>query len=753
MSEIEKINALGDDSSSELWDPTFGEETENLLSRVFSSDEDAKEKVKEETLHIMQLCGNPKTESNNDTGLVFGYVQSGKTLSFTTLTALARDNGYQLVIVIAGISTNLVNQSYQRLQKDLNINQEDLNINQGFLRKWVMLKNPQTPYKNPQDKNTIKQELDRWKNDNTPEYLKKTLLITVMKNTHYLKNLITVLQQLNLKGVPTLIIDDEGDQASMNTRASVNARRENDGEVLTELDMSTIYGRIREIKSILPHHTFIQYTATPQAPLFINIMDNLSPNFIQLLTPGEKYTGGISFFKEHHYIVKNIPYSEIYTENNPITDIPDSLAEAMRIFFLGVSEGWYKLKNGITRGVARNRTMMVHPSRLVDDHGTYHNWVNNAKGQWAKILIERNDNDASKIQLIDEFRTTYADLKANIEDLLSFEELLQDLGHYIRDTAVEELNSIAGSLVDWNSSYSFILVGGQAMDRGFTVEGLTVTYMPRNKGVGNADTIQQRARFFGYKKDYIGFCRVYLDAENTHLFSEYVDHEEDIRNKLKEHKGNHLNELDREFVLNNMFELTRKNVLSDKLERNKFGNAWLRIKTPHDTDFIIKHNKEVYNQFFEKYSDKFRDDEGHEKRTEEQKHLVAKIPLKDIYKDLISQLKYTRQSDSSSFTKLKAIITDKLPPEESFVYLIKKGASRKRSLKKKKNEILNLFQGKNPKTGEVIYPGDDKIKEENHVSLQIHNLELKDTNYTDIVTIAIWIPERLSKSLIRIKEK
>lgn len=753
MSELEKINALSDDSNSESWNPLFGEETESLLSRIFGSDEEAKEKVKEETHHIMQLCGNPESDTNNDTGLVFGYVQSGKTLSFTSLTALARDNGYQLVIIVAGISTNLVNQSYQRLQKDLN-------INQGHLRKWVMLNNPQDPYKNPQDKNTIKRELDSWKNENTPEHLKKTLLITVMKNTNHLKNLIAVLQQLDLSGVPTLIIDDEGDQASMNTRASANAKREANGEILTELEMSTIYRRIREIKSILPHHTFIQYTATPQAPLFINIMDNLSPNFIQLLTPGEKYTGGMSFFKEHHYIVKNIPYSEIYSEDNPVSDIPDSLAEAMRIFFLGVSEGHFKMKNGITEGVTRNRTMMVHPSRLVDDHGTYHNWVNNAKGQWAKILIERDDNDTSKIQLIDEFRKAYTDLNSNINDLPSFEELLQDLGHYIRGTAVEELNSKAGSLVDWNNNYSFILVGGQAMDRGFTVEGLTVTYMPRDtkgKGVGNADTVQQRARFFGYKKDYIGFCRVYLNAEVAHSFSEYIDHEEDIRNKLKAHQlsGNHLNDLKRQFVLDEVFKLTRKNVLSDDLERNKFGNKWLRIKAPHDTDFIIEHNKAVYNQFFEKYSNEFQDDEGHEERTEEQKHLVAKVSLKDIYEDLISKLKYTRQSDSSSFTSLKAVIAlymDEFPPEESFVYLIKKGASRKRSLNKK-DEILNLFQGKNPRTGEVIYPGDEKIKEENHVSIQIHNLDLKDTDHRDIVSIAVWIPERLSKSLVKIKEK
>ena len=540
----------------------------------------------------------------------------------------------------------------------------------------------------------------------------------------------------------------------MNTRASANAKREANGEVLTELEMSTIYRRIREVKSILPHHTFIQYTATPQAPLFINIMDNLSPNFIQLLTPGEKYTGGMSFFKEHHYIIRNIPYNEIYSDDNPLTEVPDSLLDAMRIFFLGVSAG---IQIGDVAGNPRNRSMMVHPSRLVEEHETYHNWVNTVKSQWAKILIDRGETDDAKIQLIEEFKSAYKDLKANIPNLPSFEDLLQYLGPYIRGTAVEELNSIAGSLVDWVSNYSFILVGGQAMDRGFTVEGLTVTYMPRNKGVGNADTIQQRARFFGYKKDFIGFCRVYLDSENAHLFSEYVDHEEDIRNKLQEYKisGNHLNDLKRQFVLDQMFKLTRKNVLSDDLERDKFGNAWLRIKAPHDTDFIIKHNKNVYDQFSKKYSNQFQEDEGHEKRTKEQKHLVAKASLKDVYEGLISKLKYTRQSDSSAFTSLKAVIalyTDEFPPEESFVYLIKKGATRKRSLNKK-DEILNLFQGKNPKTGEIIYPGDDKIKEEDHVSIQIHNLELKDTDYKNIVSIAVWIPERLSKSLVKIKEK
>ncbi len=741
MAKTENINIIPNQAIDNNWSPEYGEETEKLLTKVFGNDIEAKEKVKEETYHIMKLCGNPNDDTNDDTGLVFGYVQSGKTLSFTTLTALARDNNYQIVIVLAGISTNLVNQSFSRLQNDLD-------INQGFHRKWVMLNNPKAPLRNPQDKNTIQRELQNWKKPNTPDDFKKTLLITVMKNTSHLRNLLLVLEKLDLSNVPTLIIDDEGDQASMNTRASANARRERNGEVLTELQMSTIYRRIRDLKNILPHHTFIQYTATPQAPLFINILDNLSPNFIQLLTPGEKYTGGRAFCQENHFIVREIPYSEIYSDDNVFEEAPETLKEAMRTFFLSVTSGRLL---GDKKGNPKNRSMMVHPSRLVEEHGVYYDWVTYIKSFWEKVLLERDDNDETRQQVISEFRKSYKDLKSNAPDIQPFEELLLTLGHNISNTAVEQLNSRAGSSVAWSSNYSFILVGGQAMDRGFTVEGLTITYMPRNRGVGNADTIQQRARFFGYKKDYLGHCRVYLDAENIHLFSEYVNHEEDIRKKLLEHKlsGQHLNELERRFVLDEMFRLTRTNVLSEDLTRTTFGNRWVRIKAPHDSEIIIESNRNAFKAFFSKYESKFVEDIGHQERTEEQKHLVAKIPLKVLFEDLLNELKFTRQTDSATYTNLKSVIdlyTDEFPPEDSFVYIINKGNPRTRRLKK--DEIQQLFQGKNPRTGDVIYPGDEKIKSDDSVTVQIHNLDFRNTEYSNIITIAVWIPARLSQSLI-----
>ena len=120
--------------------------------------------------------------------------------------------------------------------------------------------------------------------------------------------------------------------------------------------MSTIYGRIRDLKNILPHHTFIQYTATPQAPLFINIFDNLSPNFIQLLTPGDKYTGGRAFCLENHFIIRQIPYSEIYSDDNNFDEAPETLKDAMRTFFLSVTSGRLF---GDRKGNPKNRSMMV----------------------------------------------------------------------------------------------------------------------------------------------------------------------------------------------------------------------------------------------------------------------------------------------------------------------------------------------------------------------------------------------------------
>ena len=196
---------------------------------------------------------------------------------------------------------------------------------------------------------------------------------------------------------------------------------------------------------------------------------------------------------------------------------------------------------GVTAGIIEsgnigNRSMLVHPSHRTFQHQEYYYWVRNIIEDW-KLVLNLPDHDADKQELIEDFRVAYGDLAQTVGDTLPpFDELVLHFRFAFRNTRVLEVNTREGPtpLVDWRSAYGWILVGGQAMDRGFTVEGLTVTYMPRGIGVGNADTVQQRARFFGYKRPYLGYCRVYLEQGTLRAFQTYVEHEEDIRTQLTE---------------------------------------------------------------------------------------------------------------------------------------------------------------------------------------------------------------------------
>lgn len=746
MAEIIEIQTSGDVHD---WTPFVGDETAGLLrSKGFANADgtlnEGGQRVLDETYRIMQVCGNPDQPANNDTGIVIGYVQSGKTLSFTTLTALARDNNYQIVIIIAGTTTPLVNQSTDRVRKDLRVNDR-----YGFDQKWTQIKNPNTQG----DLDLITGVLEQWADPSFSNDRCRTILITVMKNGSHLRNLANLLSGIDLNGVPTLIIDDESDQASLNTRARWAARQGLDIETLSENEVSTIYRRITNLRSIFPHHTFLQYTATPQANLFINIVDRLSPNFIKLLTPGSDYTGGIQFFKENPNLICEIPLNSAPNTHEP----PDALLAALRFFYLGVTAGTvlelYKLPG------QHNRSMLIHPSRLQGDHTTFYGWVNTIKESWRRLLS--GDDEDEKSDLLRDFRITYNDLQMTVPNLPSFETLTgNDLIHAIQYTPIVEVNSRRGATpqINWPDYYSWILVGGQSMDRGFTVEGLTVTYMPRNIGVGNVDTIQQRARFFGYKRGYLGYCRVFLDQVTIDAYTNIVDHEEDVRNRLIEFDVNnkHLNDWYREAVLDQMLNLTRANVLYDDLDRDQFGDDWFRINAPHDTEEHIETNRNAVFDFLNPKSDDFAQDEGHPNRTEDQKHLVATVTMRDCLEHLLNKLKFTRESDSARYSSLRGIIkrySEENPNENCQIYMMSANslADWKRRIRRldRNDEIQQLFQGRNPRTGEVVYPGDSEIKNENALTIQIHMLNIRDTEYTNVPTLAIWIPESMGQDIIR----
>jgi len=763
MSETIEITGNQENNNNAKWKPFVGTEVDKLIKyKGFTDSQDkinnAGEKIIDETHQILEMCGNPNDKSIVETGLVLGYVQSGKTLSFTSLTAMARDNNFQIVIIIAGTSTSLSEQSYKRMLKDLQIDERRD-------RKWKILKNPE----NQNHRSSIQDSLEKWQDPTLSREKCSTVLITVMKQTHRLQNLINVMRSLDLANVPTLIIDDESDQASLNTRARANAKA---GDSVNEGDASTIYRRINNLREVFPHHTLLQYTATPQANLFINMWDRLSPNFIKLLKPGAGYTGGSTFFINNDNLVQQIPNNEIPTNQNQVVQIPESLLSALRIFFLGVVVGEINDDQF-------NRTMLIHPSRLTADHNDYFNWINDVIGSWTRLL-ESSDTE-EKERIFQEFKISYNDLSLTVDNLPDFEGLREGnkLLHAIKYTRSMLVNASRGKTpqIPWRESYSWILVGGQAMDRGFTVEGLTVTYMPRSLATGQIDTTLQRARFFGYKGGYIGFCRVWLDSSNISAYIAIIEHEEDVRRRLLDYAKNnkHLNDWERQVVKNRMLRLTRPNIIFDGLDRDYFGSEWFSIRAPHDTDRLILENREIISEFISRNLHDFNQDSGHQERTSTQKHLQSELSISEVLEYLLSKLKFTKESDSQTFSSLQGVLasysTDN-PDEECLVYIMsseKVGdevlqSVRKRQLKSN-DEVQQYFQGPNPAKKGVergeIYPGDRNIKNTEKLTIQIHRLQLVDEDgnnildeneksiYEDVPSVTVWIPESIGKDIIR----
>jgi len=727
---IQAISSFGDES---LWSPQYGENTDNLLALKFPDEPDAAEILKKETYDILSACSDPNEKKSSKIGLVFGYIQSGKTLSFTTLMALARDNNYQFVIVLAGVNNNLLNQTFDRLNDDLEVHSE---ANDS----WRIISSFESGLDGTEKE--INRIFERWRSPNTPVQYKKTVVLTVMKESTHLTKLNKLLKAIKIDGVPTLIIDDEADQASLNNQALSNFKKHLVANDDFEEKESPTYKKLKEIRSLIPNHSYIQYTATPQALILINQYSALSPNFIKLITPGANYTGGKVFFKENPHTIKVIPSKDIeYLGTTP----PESICNAMREFFIGATHSKYYKKK------PKNRTMMIHPSRESEGHQVYYEWASRLKSMWSELLLYRNPEHSARKKITEEFKVAYDSIKVNFDELISFEEIMKYIGYEIEETNIQQVNFIEGTKVDWKNHYSQILIGGQILDRGFTVEGLTVTYMPRSLGVGNADTFQQRARFFGYKKDYLGLCRIYLDAENKEEYEKYVDNEELLRKELKAFNktGGDLDDFVRNIPLSDGLRPTRSPILSGSPRRYVFGNKWVTLRIPHFTEEIVQRNITTFDTFISNHQNDFLEDIGHENRTEEQRHFYLNTSLYILYSELLSKISYSDIDIEISglIAYIENIDSNEMQNTPCEIYLMSKGKIRKRRVKKN-NQIQQLFQGKNPKEGPVIYPGDANIGNKDKICLQIHNLNVTDSSYENVYSTAVWIPSSMSQSRV-----
>ncbi|MDR2926797.1 MAG: Z1 domain-containing protein [Cytophagaceae bacterium] len=708
--------------------PIIGERTTELIDRLRSKlDQDEIDNLLAETTDILSHCTNPsKNEAQSITNLAFGYVQSGKTMSFTALSAMANDNGFRIIVYFAGTKNNLLTQTTKRLRKDL--------INNGANNQFYKLhENPSTD-----DVQRIKNELQIG--------TKPAILITVLKHHKYIYTLADIFNSQQVKSIlgnsAVLIIDDEADQASLNGYAHKNSEKKNTSEEWEDDDYTTTYSSILRLKASISNHSYIQYTATPQGPLLISMLDLLSPKYHTVLTPGKRYTGGKTFFKDKPELVITIPENEVFnSRKNQLKDCPKTLIEALQIHLMNVAL--------VVRILKRERylSMMIHADKDQDASQAFHTWTKNLIDLWTE-QINSDENDLARIELINSFRKVYPEIIRyynSPDDIVpTFDEILAQLRDVIFDTNIELIISRTKKQgenreIDWDGYPSHILVGAEMLNRGFTVENLAVTYMPRySVGKSTADTIQQRCRFFGYKLNYLKSCRVYLPEETIIEYAEYVDHEEEMRGWLKEYSS--LEDVEQQLLITPRLNATRKNILSVNTVQTKL-NGWRKMNAFQ----AIDENTRSVKHFIAQTNFVNGKDYG----TPDRNHRYVKLPIQKVI-EFLSDFKSSNMPDAArkqaTIRYMKYLAQkEKKPLQHAYIIqMAYAGDARERAFNKDTMKLKELHTGRST-SGKEVYPGDAKIKFEDSICIQIHKIRLKceSINWGNKVayTLAIYYPE------------
>lgn len=584
-------------SDFEVWYPPDG-----LATRAFYWDQykkyllegknwhpDAVAGLDEDSKKVVERISDPtRVEAFSARGLVVGYVQSGKTANFTGVIAKAMDAGYRLVIVLAGTLDILREQTQRRLDMEL-VGKENI------LQDWDETDKDLEPhdYANDSDwaagkfvsfgfRPSIRgipdivrltgggndyrklghgivalemQKQDRLKPLYDPENLFPcgARLAVVKKNATVLKRLVGDLKKVRkqLGEIPTLIIDDESDQASVNT---TDPRKWKEGKT----ERTSINRLLSELLSLLPRAQYVGYTATPYANVFVDPADaeDIFPkDFLLALRRPQGYMGVSDFHDLDIVFGEEDRNPANSNENAFVRDLKGEsleerrleLAAAMDAFVLAGAIKLYREKVGRKEGTFRHHTMLVNESFKKDDHWETAKIIESiwqSAGYVSGLGYERlHDLYQSDFLPVSEARS------AGEPFPVEFDELRELLGEAIRriwgtGSPVIVVNSdkdLSQEGIDFGKrSVWRILVGGMKLSRGFTVEGLTISYYRRR--TKQAATMMQMGRWFGFRAGYKDLVRLYIGRNEQdramrldlyEAFEAMVRDEEDFRGELE----------------------------------------------------------------------------------------------------------------------------------------------------------------------------------------------------------------------------
>lgn len=663
--------------------PIQGDTFTGFLEQVVR--EEARASVRASAVDVL---GGALEEGSRSTGLVVGRVQSGKTLSYEGVISLARDSGFAVVIVISGISNPLLAQGQRRLKKDLN---------DASPSGWTFL----DPADTLQGPDHVERELSRvkanWMDAATPAAYKETAVVVVLKNYTRIFDLAEAIKRVDLAGVRVLVVDDEADQASLNTKA----RRGQE---------SSTYANLKVLRASVPNHFYLQYTATPQAPLLISIDDALSPDFVRVLEPGDGYTGGEVYFggSEPSPLVHTITAADLLAAGNPSGPPPAGLRSAFQLFLMGAA-------HVVAGGRPETRSMLVHPSRGTADQGTFATWIRDMTATWQDRL--QHAAEVEPVKLREEFSTAWADLRSSYPEIASFDDCWAALGFVMNNLDVTEVNTRLSKtpVIQWTQTKFYVLIGGQAIDRGFTVEGLTVTYMPRGAGMSIADTIQQRARFFGYKAAYLGLCRVFLDADVREAFVSYVHHEREMLIALRQIQSGHLTlkQWRRRFYLDPSMQPTRTSVMAIPMTRVALADKWITDRVPMREDAEELGVAAANAERILTGINWDQDEHGHKRG-----YTSPRVALELL--ESVGPASWLAEEQAQALAMALARLSDDTANDHSIaVYWMRPGPVGSRKLTT--TGAVQIFQGRS-----ANYPGDRSIGEGNAgISLQLHRIAVE----------------------------
>ncbi len=508
--------------------------------------ESAIDDINIDTHQILDSLWDPTKNTTADQwdrrGMVVGNVQSGKTANFTGLICKAADAGFKVIIVLAGMHNSLRVQTQKRLDEEFlgykSDSDEESKVLIGVSEistdcDWI---DTITTQSNSGDfSKKVSNNFNRHMSSNP-------ILLVVKKNVYVLKNILKWLtntaQTIDSdgkrfhSGFPLLLIDDEADNASIDTSEIFFNE---DGTPDKNHDPKAINKSIRRILKVFNQSAYVAYTATPQANIYIhqkaetvNERPDLYPrHFIINLESSSQYFGPKTIFgDENEQGLDLVRVRDDYTQWIPDShksyhkidlekEIPESLRDAIHSFILATSAR-------IERGqINKHNSMLIHVTR----YNTIQAKVRSQVETYVEYLLENidNENSISKISILNTLKelweTDFSETTRNIDDpeckVLSWNHIKQNLYDVIRLIEIKEINGTAKDVLDYDNNKEkgliTIAIGGDKLSRGLTLEGLTISYYLRSSKM--YDTLMQMGRWFGYRPGYYDLCRLYTSDE------------------------------------------------------------------------------------------------------------------------------------------------------------------------------------------------------------------------------------------------